>query len=369
MKYLKISAFVVLVVLWSCAADGPGTEATAPISSVSLPGSYGRPNQVFVIADSTLWKGMAGDSFYYYFSAPYLLLPQPEPIFDIQHMTPEDLAKAPAKKEFKSFIFLADMNDKSSITSQQVLHDVGAVKVEEARIGKGYTTIVAQNKWALNQQLFYFIGFGPEKLAENISKNFPPVARRINDRDEKMIEANAYQSGTNNALEADMASSFAVDIKLPGDFKKIIYNGNNRTVWLRGDDRDIVANVLIHRRPYKSEDQLTYEGIKSIRNEVGRIVESPVIGSYMRINDIDLPMFVEKKTVNGLYTVQARGIWEMVKDFKGGAFISNLMLDQDRGELIFVDGFLYAPSINKKRNYMQEIELIVSSVEPMAVEN
>ena len=67
--------------------------------------------------------------------------------------------------------------------------------------------------------------------------------------------------------------------------------------------------------------------------------------------------------------LQARGIWEMVDDFKGGAFISNLMLDQDRGELILVDGFLYAPSIPKKRNYMQEIELIISSAEPTAVEN
>ncbi|MEO1257903.1 MAG: DUF4837 family protein [Bacteroidota bacterium] len=370
MKYLKILAFILFAALWSCASEGPGAEATTPLPSSSLlPGSYGRPNQVFVIADSTLWNGMVGDSFFYYFAAPYLLLPQPEPIFDIQHMTPEELAKAPAKKEFKSFIFLADMADKSSITSQQVLHDVGAMKVDEARVGKGYTTIVAQNKWALNQQLFYFIGFGPEKLAENISKNFPPVARRINDRDEKMVEANAYQSGTNSGLEADMATSFGIEIKLPGDFSKILHNSNNRTVWLRSDDRDIVSNVVIHRRPYRSEDQLTYDGIKGIRNEVGRIVESPVLDSYMQINDVDLPLFVEKKTLNGLYTVQARGIWEMVNDFKGGAFISNLMLDQDRGELIFVDGFLYAPSIPKKRNYMQELELIISSVEPTAVEN
>ena len=80
-------------------------------------------------------------------------------------------------------------------------------------------------------------------------------------------------------------------------------------------------------------------------------------------------MFVEKKTVNGLYTLQARGIWEMVKDFKGGAFISNLMVDNTKGELIFVDGFLYAPSLNKKRNYMQELELVISTVEPMGSEN
>lgn len=368
MKYLKIIFFALLIGLWSCAAEPPSNIST-PIPSSLLPNSYGRPNQLFVIADSSLWDGPAGDTFFYYFAAPYLLLPQPEPIFDIQFMTPEELAKNPAKKEFKSIIFLADMDDEYSIAAQQVKHDVGAVKIEEARIDKGYTTIVGQNKWALNQQLFYFIGFGKDKLAENISRNFPPVARRINDRDQKMIESNTYQSGANNDLEAEIASSFNIEMKIPGSFKKILQDNETNTVWLRSDDREVVASLLIHRRKYSSEDQLTYDGIKKIRNEVGRIISSPIQDSYMQINDIDLPLFVETKTVNGLYTVQARGIWEMVNDFKGGSFISNLMLDQDTNELIFVDGFLFAPALQNKRNFMQELDLILTTIQPISGEN
>lgn len=368
MKYLIILIISTLFLLGGCVPGSGDMEeqpqSSTASSSIRLPGSYGRPNQIMVIADSSLWNGPVGDTFFYHFAAPYLLLPQPEPIFDIQHITPEDLVKAPAKREFKSFIFLANMNDESSPTTQQVLHDVGATKIEEARIDKGYTTIVGRNKWALNQQLFYFVGFGADKLSENISKNFAPVARRINERDEKMIEANAYQMGTNTTLESDMATSFGIDMKIPGNFKKIIHDSGSNTVWLRSDDRDVVSNILIHRRKYTSEDQLTYEGLKEIRNDISKIIASDVLDSYMRINDVDLPLFVEKKTLNGLYTVQGRGIWEMVNDFKGGAFINNLMLNQDKGELIMVDGFLYAPALNKKRNHMQELEYILSSVEP-----
>ena len=110
-------------------------------------------------------------------------------------------------------------------------------------------------------------------------------------------------------------------------------------------------------------------GIKKIQNEVGKMVTTPRPNTYKRINDVDLPMFVEEKTVNGLYTIEAKGIWDIVNDFMGGPFVSYLMLDEKNGELIFVEGFLHAParvmrddpSRSNKRDLMQEVELIVSS--------
>ncbi|MEZ4935770.1 MAG: DUF4837 family protein [Saprospiraceae bacterium] len=185
-----------------------------------------------------------------------------------------------------------------------------------------------------------------------------------------MVEANAYQTGINNALQDDIAASFGFDMKIPGSFKKILHNTSTNTVWLRSDDCDVVANILTRlQKAYQRRPTDVYEGIKKIRNEVGKIITSQQPDTYMQINDVDLPMFVEKKTMNGFYTVQARGIWEMVNDFKGGAFVSNLMLDQDRGELIFVDGFLFAPGVAEKRNHMQELEYILTSAHPLSVEN
>ncbi|HFA47758.1 MAG TPA: DUF4837 family protein [Bacteroidetes bacterium] len=363
MKHIAIIAFFSFFI-WSCASE-PGSTTLAPNPADLLTHSYGKPNQIMVVADSTLWQGPVGDTFFYYFAAPFILLTQPEPIFDIIFMTPEDLAHRPAKKEFKTIFFLADLSDENSITSAQVRHDIGAAKVEETRIGKGYKTIVGQNKWAREQQLFYIIGFGENKLAESIGKNFAPIARRITEKDIKMIEHNAYQSGVNEDLQIDIAQSFGVNIKIPGSYKKILYNGTTNTVWLRSDDRELIANLIIHKRKYKSKDQLTREGIKAIQNEVGRIITTQEPNTYMRINDEDLPLFIEKKTINNLYTVQAKGIWDIVNDFKGGAFISNLMLDPEKNELIFVDGFIYAPAKNKKRDYMQEMGLIVNSAEPV----
>ncbi|MEZ4935771.1 MAG: DUF4837 family protein [Saprospiraceae bacterium] len=85
MRYLIITIISALALLWGCAAE-PTEHINSPTPVNRLPNTYGRPNQIFVIADSSLWNGAVGDSFFYYFAAPYILLPQPEPIFDIQHM-------------------------------------------------------------------------------------------------------------------------------------------------------------------------------------------------------------------------------------------------------------------------------------------
>lgn len=347
-------------------------------SSAGKVHSHGDINNVLVIADEDVYEGIAGDTFFYYFAAPYILLPQPEPIFDIIHMTPEQLADKPAKKEFRSIVFLADISNPNSKTTRLAMADISSAKIAEAKLAPGYKTIVGKDKWAHNQLLFYMLANSEEKLAENISTNFPPVARRINERDMETVEATAYQAEINERLTAEVIDKIGVNIRIPGDFKLAKYNPKQKTMWVRRDARQAIANIIVKRLPYTSKDQLTKEGIKKIQNDVGKIVTTRVEGSYKRINDVDLPMFVEEKTINGLYTIEAKGIWDIVKDFMGGPFVSYLMLDEANGELIFVEGFLHAPGRVKasdpvqsnKRDLMQEVELIVSSARlPKVVKN
>ncbi len=345
---------IVFLFFYACSSD------TAPRKTTSTNYAHGKVNQILVIADSTLWAGPTGDTFYYYFGGPYLLLPQPEPIFDIKHLTPEQLVKQSAKKEFRTIVFLADMRDDNSSTAALVRSDAGEKKIASMRQDKGYSTIVGKDKWAKGQLLFYVFADGEDKLMENVVKNFPPIARRINEADEEVVKATTYQAGENADLEAGIKLTFGADMKVPGDFRKAMHNKKTNTMWLRREVRDASANILIHKRPYTNEQQLTKQGFKTIRNEVSIIITSSQPNSYMHINDVDLPMFLENKMVNNRYTVQARGIWDMENDFKGGPFLSYLMLNPDDGYLLLVDAFIYAPG-KDKRNFMQELELILDS--------
>ncbi|MBI5915749.1 MAG: DUF4837 family protein [Bacteroidetes bacterium] len=360
MKYLKIFFGISLLFLWSCASDTSGS--VRPVTQRQQPHSHGKINQILVVADSSLWKGAVGDSFFYYFNAPYILLPQPEPIFDLIHRTPEELTVQTAKKEFRTIIFLADLNDENSSTARLLRADLGAAKLVEVQQGKGYNVTVGQDKWARSQLLFYISGFGEGKLAENIAANFPAIAKKINEKDGETVKANTYQGGENVKLEAEVLAKFGVKMEIPKGYKLAKYDGSTNTLWLRNDDREIIANLLLRKLPYTDKKQLTKVGIKKIRDEVAKIVTTQQPNSYMHINDVDLPLFVENITLNETYTVQARGVWDMVNDFKGGPFISNLMLNPKTNELVLVDGFIFAPG-KDKRNYMQEMEMVLSSAQ------
>ncbi len=359
MKYLKIIIAFSITLLAACASE-PSRPATAPTPAGQKVQSHGKVNQVLVIADTTLWKGAVGDTFFYYFNAPYILLPQPEPIFDVVQMTPKQLALQPLKKEFRTIIFLADLNDENSPTARFVRSDLGPEKLVEIQNGKGFNVTVGQDKWAIKQLLFYINGYGEDKLAECIASNFPAIGRKINERDEETVKSTAYQGGEDSKLEEDVLAKFNLNLKIPKGFKQAKFDGNTNTLWLRSDEREIIANIIVHKLPYKDKSQLTKAGLKKIRDDISGIVTTQLPNTRMRINDVDLPLFVENKTLNNVYTLQAKGVWDMVNDFKGGPFVSNLMLNSKTNELVLVDGFVFAPS-KDKRNYMQELELVLAT--------
>ena len=155
-----------------------------------------------------------------------------------------------------------------------------------------------------------------------------------------------------------------VNLKVPGDYFKAIYDDETQTMWLPRDGRKGESfNILIHKLKYTDEKQLSKAGIKEIRDFLGkRFVSTTLDSTYMHIDDVNLPMFVETITLDDYYTLEARGIWEIVNDFMAGPFMSYLIHNPKTNELLFVDGFVYAPG-ETKRDMMQELEVIMASID------
>lgn len=326
-----------------------------------VPTAFGKINQIEILIDEELWEGPVGDTLQFYYSGAYPILPQPEPIFDLRPITPHQLEMDPIKKELRTYLIIADLSDMESATSAIVRRDLGEEKVRKAKEDLSFNSSVGRDKWAMGQLLIYQFGNSEKELIENLKKNFPAIKKRFQDGDRERIDATVYFNGESGSLKTEVKEKMDAQIRVPNDYVLAISDGD--IIWMRKNTPDMSSNLIISKVAYSNQSQLTKEGIKAIRDSIGKkYISTTLPNTFMRVNDVDLPLFTSAKTLNNNYALEARGIWEIANDYMGGAFVSYLIHNQEKQELLFVDGFVHAPG-KEKRDYIQHLEYIISTVE------
>ncbi len=213
---------------------------------------------------------------------------------------------------------------------------------------------------ALGQMVIYLWGRNKEELISNLKTNFPGITKRVNKFNERRHEATVYFGGENITVKNKIIKSLGVELRVPEEYKLAI--SDSTTAWLRNETDKASLNILIHRVKYTDKNQLTKEGLKKLRDKVGKAyVSSTIPDSYMRTNDVDLPLYIDPVTLDNKYALHARGIWDIVNDFMGGPFVSYLIYDEEEGELILIDGFVHAPG-EHKRLLMQKLNHILKTI-------
>jgi len=324
------------------------------------PNAYGRADKLTVVADDELYNDRVKDTIDYYYGSAYIILPQPEPIFDIQHVTPLKIKNYEIQRKQRAYLIVADLSNENALTTQFVKQDIGEENFRRALEDPTFNTKVAKDRWALGQLVIYIWGRDKDELISNLKINFPGITKRINKFDERQHEATVYFGGENITAKTKIIQSLGVELRVPEEY--VLAISDSTTAWLRNETSKSSMNILIHRIKYTAKRQLTKEGLKNLRNNVGKnYVSSSVPDSYMRINDVDLPLYVDPVTIDNKYALHARGIWDIVNDFMGGPFVSYLIHDEEEGELILIDGFVHAPG-EEKRLFMQQLNHILKTV-------
>lgn len=333
-----------------------------PESIKPKPSALGKINEIVVISDETIWNGIPGDTFRYYFESSFPVLPQPEANFDLRHFTTVQLENEELRRQLRTYVYLVDLGNEDSPTTKIVRKDLGAERLERAFSDSTFNTSIGTNKWATNQILIYLFAPSESELIKRISANYSSIAKRINRHDEMPLEAAVYAKGENKGLTAKLKEDIGLELKIPLDFIVALERPDENFIWLRKDVQKASQNIVFQKIKYTSQDQLTKSYAKRLRDAYGKkYVSSDTEGSYMLTNDEDLPMFEYVREVNGNYAKEYRGIWEMNKDFMGGPFISYLILDEKNGYLYFCDGFVFGPG-SKKRNLVQQLDLLFKNI-------
>jgi hypothetical protein len=321
------------------------------------PSAFGPLNQINVVADEPLWNDLK-DSFAYYFEAPYPLLPQPEPIFDVRQFSPSDLIAKRARKHLRTYVVLATTEDTTSQTFQIIKRDL---RTFDENLGEsGYEIKVAKDKWANNQILVYIYAETKGDLIDAFSTQYDRIIKQIRAFGKQSLSKQVYIGGTNKVISEILIDSFDLSIKLPQNAKIALINED--LAWIRMETKESSSSILVSKMPYDSAAQLYKKGIIEIRNQLTKEhIEGPRPGTYPIINEENLPVLYDKIKLAGNDAYEIRGLWEMVGAYMGGPFVTHMVLGPNLESLYLVDVFVYAPG-EEKRELLQKLEYMASTI-------
>jgi len=354
---LHILLLFSITLLLSCSND------TTPTALKAKPKGLGSMNTINVICDQDVWDGLVGDSLDFYLAGAFPIMPRPEEIFDLKHYTPEKVKQESVLTELRTYLLIANTSDKESLMTEMIKKDLGDARYQKSIVENKAHTSVGYNKWATGQMLIYLFANSEEQIMNNIKNAFPIIQQKVLDHDKAQLDAYVYAKGENVGLTAKLESDFGIKMKVPLDFKVAKEVKEEKMIWLRKETNDATLGAMIKQMDYKGPDQLTKANAKLFSNDFGkRYVSSDESGSYMLLNDVDLPMLEYTKDINGNYAKEYRGIWEMENDFMGGPFVDYFIVDEKAGKLNFVMLFVFSPG-KKKRNLIQGMDHMIGSIE------
>lgn len=177
-------------------------------------------------------------------------------------------------------------------------------------------------------------------------------------QEELKRQAAFNRKNVDQALKSQLKEEQGFTLDLPKDFYPVKGLGEN-TYHFRKDLPNATLGIVVRKSAYMDPYQLGLPGVIAERNELLREnVLGERHGSYMQTEERYLPL--TENLERGAHGIRVRGLWNMHRDFMGGPFIHDRILDPQGQYLISIDAYAYCPD-SKKRNIVLELESILES--------
>lgn len=335
--------FFAAAILFSC-EEGSGEVGVYKSSSL------GRQGQVTIIMHDKLWKTKLGELTKKYLAPDINYFPQSEKLFDLSQ----------------------DSHSGFNTTSKRQKNIVQFEINTHPKIESGITYL--KDIWATDQVVIKIIGKSQQDLAQLFVDNASKIKDYLLNKEMTRIQMD-IANNKNHLAEKQLIDKHAIGLTVPMDMDLVI---NNETFAaferkrLRNSEKgsgfpsgpgDIQQYILIYHYPYKSDSTFTKDFQIAKRDSVLKIyMEGSTEGSHMITTPDSLAgIYTRERLMKGAYAYEVRGQYSMVKDFRGGPFLSVSMVDERNGRVVTVEGNVFCPKFNK-REFMLELETIINSL-------
>jgi hypothetical protein len=302
-----------------------------------LPGANGRVNDALIVIDNDLWAGEVGDIFKDEILDPVVGLPQEEPQLDVS--------------QIPSQLFGTMMRSNRSI----IRFELGTAEQE---------MIVRENVWADPQIVITFTAANKERLKELVEENGREAILRIKRHDLEVLQRNNRRDRYRGDLKT--LDSLGVSLVIPNSFAKDQIVDTGDFLWMtqrlsggiaQGDGQ---MSLLVYSYPIDEFNAYKPSTVIRKRDEIGQLyIPGPEEGQYMITEKLRQPVFY-KTDINGFDVIETHSTWELKDAWMAGPFINYAFADWENARVIAVEGFVYAPSVDK-RDYMMDLEAIIKT--------
>lgn len=294
----------------------------------------GKPGELVVVISKENWANEPGKLIRDVIAQPQQGLPQEEPLFTLT-----DVPKQAFKDIFKSTRNIITTNISSSVEKPGVVY--------------------RDNVWASPQATVTINAKTPVQFVQIFNKNSDKIISYLLNREKKRLMETYKRIHENTVLNTLRDKYGMTMLTLPG-FK--VAEEYEDFLWLKYETPEISQGIFVYWFDYNSDSIFTAEYLLHKRNELfNKFVPGQLDGTYMT-TEMEIEPVFNIFEHNGNYAAEMRGLWKVYGDFMGGPYVLLAELDASRQRVVVADGFVYAPS-KDKRNLLRQVEAMIYSLE------
>jgi hypothetical protein len=200
-------------------------------------------------------------------------------------------------------------------------------------------------------------------LLSSLKQHMSEIIQTFKESDIKVLQRSFFNKRVNDSMYKTL-KKLNISLTIPEEFKTVDDTGD--FLWLRQHLKSGIArgagnnNILVYSLPLNNQT-MSSDNIISMRDQIGeKYIPGSKQGMYM-ITEAAYTPLTNKTKILGNNAFETRGKWEVKNDFMAGPFLNYAIIDKKNNRLLVVEGFTYAPSVNK-REFLFELEAIAKSL-------
>lgn len=345
-----ISGILLLALVASCAPNGDSADSTKPKARGSI-------GEIIMVIDSVKWAGPVGDELRAIFASDLPGMFRSETKFKVNIVDPRAMTRM--LKMSTNLIYVTTFDDKRG-SSQAINAQFSKESKEKAMNDQNIYSLRMEDEYAIGQEVLYLFGNTEKELIANLKKNGNRLQNLFEVRERGRLEK-IILARKNTEAAAEAKKNIGIQINVPASYQ--IAKSQNGFVWLRqitpsANRADI--SLFFHVEDYVDESQTFPENILKLRDSVARanIFGDPEDPSSFVTTEKQIPPAFRNMVINDNFTTEIRASWKTNNLSMGGTYLGYLMVDEEKGKLYYLEGFVYYPN-EVHRDALREIETIL----------